>query len=93
MAETGSPNKKEWPGWEKIGVFIPCHCFACYAAGGGCAECPVKWSKKDASNFCMLSPDSIFRKWEVCGNKAERKKLARLIANAKWKKGGWRYAR
>ena len=89
LAETGDWFKPNWPGWDKLDDLVTNHCFACeYTlliendpdwSSPECKSCPIDWGQP----YCDEN-GTLFAKWDQEKDIAERKRLAKKIANMKW---------
>lgn len=84
LAETGSRDKEDWPGWERnFGYLEGCSydCPCCGYTEGDCLKCPIVWSGVDGGygGYPCCQEGAEFDKW-ANANEEESKKWALEIA-------------
>lgn len=79
LAKTGSVDKAAF--LKKKGhVGILNDCYLCeYCKETVCNNCPIDWPDS-TTGMSATCTDSYFDEWALCGDKTERKRLAKLIS-------------
>lgn len=93
LAKNPKMNKEDWPGWSNYDDSVN-SCFAC--ALRGCNKtCSIIWPGGNSCHGKCNGESEIYGQWSMLGNaeeedrddewKAERSRLATLIANLEWR--------